>query len=205
MRLKIVTYENLLKGTNKYSAEEIRQIYSNMLDSVLSFIEAFSNQVNEYFGVEDFKSKVYFDDHRAIQAVLEALDDLKRLKDFHPVTNPNKIKYISYLSYWWIQRKPISIDDISIELPEELAVRLYNFNEYFLVTYVLNELFNNKSLSCCCNDKKIRKYDQQWVQIQEYLFYFFCYRAISPKSIEAFLIGSILHPIWDTNEGVTVV
>lgn len=204
MRLKIVTYEDLLKGSNKYSTEEIKQIYSNMLDSVILFIDAFSEQVKEHFGIENFKSKVYFDDHKAIQAVLEALDDLKRLKDFHPVKNPNKIKYASYLSYWWLQRKPISIDEIATELPEDLAVRLYNFNEFFLVTYVLNELFNKDSLTCNCGDK-LKQYDKQWAQIQEYLFYFFCYRAITPKSIEAFLIGSILHPIWDTNEGVTVI
>lgn len=204
MKLEFVTYENLLKGENKYSLEMIREIFSKFIDALTLFVNDFSDELEKQYNINDFKSRVFLDEERAKQSVLEALDDLKRLKDFHPVKNPNRIKYASYISYWWLQRKPLYIKTDSLNLSDDLVQRLINFNEFFLVTYVLNELFDKNMIECMCsnNKDKILYYDQEWAQVQNYLFYFFCYRTNSPKTIEAFLRGSILHPFWARNKDV---
>lgn len=72
----------------------------------------------------------------------------------------------------------------------------------FFATYVLNELFDRDNLECKCNADKIHAFDLEWMQVQSYLLYFFTYRANSPKTIEAFLRGSILHPVWLRNKDV---
>lgn len=202
MRLEFVTYENLLSGEHCYTMDMIKETFSELIDALTSFSLNFSSSLITNYGINDFKDRILLDEERALQAVLEALDDLKRLKDFHPVKNPNRIKYASYLAYWWLQRKPLYVNVESLNLADDLIQRLINFNEFFLVTYVLNELFNCDELECTCGQQKINDYDNEWVQVQNYLFYFFCYRTNSPKTIEAFLRGSILHPLWKRNKDV---
>lgn len=201
MKLEFVTYENLLSGDHCYTMDMIKEIFSEFIDALTSFANDFSDSLLQDFGVKDFKNRILLDEERALQAILEALDDLKRLKDFHPVKNPNRIKYASYLAYWWLQRKPLYVNVDKINLDDDLIQRLINFNEFFLVTYVLNELFNCDELECSCM-QQIKNYDDEWVQVQNYLFYFFCYRTNSPKTVEAFLRGSILHPLWKRNKDV---
>lgn len=202
MKLEHVSYDTLLNGENKYSIDQIISVYSDLLDSLSIFLKNFAKQIEEVYPKLNFVEHVYLDENRAIQAVLEALDDLKRLKDFHPVDNPNKIKYAAYLSYWFIQRKPLLIHNV-VDISDDIKIRLDNINEYFLATYVLSQVFDRESNPHCCSNE-IDKYRQEWDKISNYLFYFLCYRAISPKSIEAFLIGSVLHPIWNINDGVNL-
>lgn len=202
MRLEFVTYENLLDGENSYSMDIIKNIFSEFIEALTLFSNDFSDQLGREYGIFDFKNRISLDVDRAIQAVLEALDDLKRLKDFHPVKNPNRIKYASYLAYWWLQRKPVCIDVSNLNLADDLIQYLVNYNEFFLVSYVLNELFDRDNLECKCNIDKISAFDFEWMQVQSYLLYFFTYRANSPKTIEAFLRGSILHPVWLRNKDV---
>ena len=202
MKLEFVTYENLLTGENCYSMDMIEKIFAKFIDALTSFTDDFSSTIELEYNIKEFKKRIFLGSDRAIQAVLEALDDLKRLKDFHPVNNPNKLKYASYLSYWWLQRKPLYVDISKLDLSDSLLQRLVYFNEFFLVTYVLNELFNRDNIICPCDEELVRKYDSEWVQVQNYLLYFFSYRANSPKSIEAFLHGAILHPLWSRNKDV---
>lgn len=78
----------------------LKMFFSEFIEALTSFSNDFSDQLKKQYYISDFKSRISLDVDRVIQAVLEALDDLKRLKDFHPVKNPNRIKYASYLSYW---------------------------------------------------------------------------------------------------------
>lgn len=49
-----------------------------------------------------------------MQAVIDAVEDLKRIHDFHPIEDANAIKEAAYFSFWLIKRKPMSfVGDIS--------------------------------------------------------------------------------------------
>lgn len=49
-----------------------------------------------------------YDILRANQALIDTLEDLKRLKEFHPIHYPNRLKCAAYLAYWWLQRQPLT-------------------------------------------------------------------------------------------------
>ena len=43
------------------------------------------------------------------QALIDAFDDLIRLTNYHPTKEPNPIKEMSYIAYWLVRHKPISL------------------------------------------------------------------------------------------------
>jgi len=62
-----------------------------------------------------------------IRAVVDYFTDIVRIKEFHPITNTNKEKIISYMTYWLLKRKPLQAvkDFEGCEFINELFVNNY--------------------------------------------------------------------------------
>ena len=64
---------------------------------------------SKIFRTDMEKNGVAFDadisESRIDQVIVDAVQDLKRLKDFHPLDMPNTIKEACYLAYWCIKQK----------------------------------------------------------------------------------------------------
>lgn len=179
-----------------------------MLEALAAQILAYSNSRRDYYkNAYGIDLIIHFDELRAVQAVVDALEDLLRIKQFHTVIYPNKLKYAAYLSYWWLQRQPLmfSINEkdkekfFKVATKEDVA-RIVNVNAHWLVAFVMSMIFSEKQTVCAQN----KAFVEAWVQECNYIYYYFCYRAISPKSIEAFLSTAIMHPIWEVREGIKI-
>lgn len=184
-----------------------RTIVDEIIDNVVEQVILYCHQRAEYYSSKyQIQLDINYDVLRANQAIIDALEDLKRLKEFHPVQYPNRLKCAAYLAYWWLQRQPLTFsvpDDRQEEffnkVSKEDIARVVHANAFWLVAYVLGELFTSTKTPCYQNHPEFEK---QWDIEIDYLFYFFCYRVTSAKSIEAFLSTALLHPTWVVKEGV---
>lgn len=115
-----------------------------------------------------------------VMAVMDYFTDLVRIKEFHPVSKANVYKRIGYLTYWFLRRKPIQIihDDSEV---------LYDVNERFAVSYIINELLTamketNPAIDWneCWKkvpDKRKQNFFQNWL-------YYLTYRNFDAQSLE---------------------
>lgn len=143
-----------------------------------------------------------------MQAVIDAVEDLKRIHDFHPIEDANAIKEAAYFSFWLIKRKPMcftgNLSEISGSSKEEIDKRKVNIlfiNEFCAAIYIMPKIFRLK--------KEVKELDKaypnmdklsnDWKKYFDNLIYFLSYRAESPKSIEAALTSLIMTPKWETN------
>jgi hypothetical protein len=135
----------------------------------------FLQKLEQELGVENF---AVVDDNILCHLVLDYFADIQRLKDFHGISNANKIKIVAYTSYWLCRRKPIQFT-----VPVEGADVF--INEAFVVSYIADELyaFTKWGLS-----EKIKKN----------LFYHLKYRHLDPQAFElliaAYLEGALNAP-----------
>ena len=136
------------------------------------------------------------------QVVLYTFSDLKRIKAFHDVGEPNIIKRASYISYWWNMRKPFPIitsKNINLGSDESSKMdsqRLLYYNEFFLTAFVHSCIFNKGTILC---DNSDTVSDEQ-VIANDFLFYQFCFRIHSAQHIEAYLTAYQYHPRWQPND-----
>lgn len=196
-------YDDLLSDNKGFGKKIIYEIIDNITEQVAEYCK---NQGQYYKSTYGIDIEMHYDDLRASQAIIDTLEDLKRLKEFHPVQYPNRIKCAAYLAYWWLHRLPLSFTipqenraEFYNNAKKEDLVRIIHTNAFWLVAYVFSELFSAKELPCNTTNPEHQK---QWDVELDYIFYYFCYRAEAPKSIEAFLSTTILHPIWEVKEGV---
>jgi len=184
---------DLINGKRGFTKSYINEIRCDLL----AYVGGFSKKLFEGIGLElDLKlNESLFD-----QAIIDAIEDMKRLINFHPTKTPNAIKEAAYIAYWWLQRKPLTLSDSIIvsklNISAENKLRLIFMNEYFLLAYIEMKVFDfSKDAKPVCNNPKIIKFETQWKQARRYILYFLVYRTKSPKSIEALLVTSTLHPI----------
>lgn len=141
------------------------------------------------------------------QTLVDAIEDLKRIHDFHPINNSNAIKEAAYIGFWWQRRKPViikgEISSISIEGLNEnqtnkIKSKLLFINELCIAHYARPKIFNLLSgpYEQCSSKKNI----DEWSKARDHLIYFLAYRAENPKSLEEMLMRSTLHPIWPTKQ-----
>jgi len=142
----------------------------------------------------------------------------------HPIEQPNAFKIASYLSYWFLRHKPISViypkttdlDKIQVASgvktdAKYLSWQLKHMNESVAVNIATSYIFDFEKELCditqCCNIKKknicndipafnFDNYNQQRQIMLQKLTYYFAYRAIAPKIIEHILEGYAFHPAW---------
>ena len=202
MHMLFKDYKDLLDESKGFGEKIIDEIVDNISAQITAFSK---NQINYFKSKYDINIFVEIDEFRSNQAIIDALEDLMRLKDFHAVEYPNRLKCAAYLAYWWLQRQPILIKFEDATRKEEYLnkikkvdlAHIIHANAYWLVAYVLGEIFLEKKLPCFSEQFK-----KDWKKETDFLFYYFCYRTFSPKDIEAFLSTAVLHPIWEIKDGV---
>lgn len=203
MHIQFENYHGILSDTEGFGTKIVEEIIDSISAQVVLYCKERIKHYKEQYNVDII---VNYDILRSNQAIIDTLEDLKRLKDFHPVQYPNRLKCAAYLAYWWLQRQPLTFslpedqeDDFFKNASKSDIARLIHTSAFWLIAYVFSELFTAKELPCALDDPK---YQSQWDNEFDYIFYYFCYRANSPKSIEAFLSTTLLHPIWEVKKGV---
>jgi hypothetical protein len=175
----------------------------------------------------DSSSSISFFLDRALveEAVADAIIGMKKVVDSrsHTIESPNAFKIASYLAYWWLRHKPVSIhypvtcelDDVRIidngyknpaDEQKKTVWRLKHINELVAVQIVVSYIFRFDKVLCGEKEcKKVKKTDENFCfsdfdemksEILQKLTYYFAYRAIAPKIIEHILEGYTLHPAW---------
>lgn len=132
------------------------------------------------------------------QVIVDAVEDLKRIIDFHPTKKPNIIKEAAYICYWWLKRKPIMVSNniASLDISDDNKINLLFANEVMMRTYIECRVFDYTNQICHVDTDSFQR---NWRIGQGYILYVLTYRVESPKTIEAFLATSTLHPIWKAN------
>ena len=137
------------------------------------------------------------------QALIDAFDDLLRLKNYHPTDTPNPIKEMSYIIYWFVKRKPVMLMSEKIvdnkSLSDLTKNELLFINESFSVRLLMQATFPKKEKTGFCQHHIEDYADKQCKCFSQFLLYYLVYRVSSPKEIEAILIGCTMHPIWNVN------
>lgn len=202
MHLQYESYGDILNDKG-FGRKIVEEIIDNITEQVTAYCQRQREHYQKKYQVELI---INYDVLRANQAIIDALEDLMRLKEFHPVQYPNRLKCASYLAYWWLQRQPLTFsvredqqEDFLTKAEKEDIAALIHTNAYWLVAYVFGELFSSDELPCAAGNSL---FEEQWDVAFGYIFYYFCYRANSAKSIEAFLATTLLHPTWKVKEGV---
>ena len=203
MHLQYESYTDILSEEKGFGRKIVEEIIDNITAQITEYCQ---QQIGYYREKYNLELSISYDELRANQAIIDTLEDLMRLKEFHPVQYPNRLKCAAYLAYWWLQRQPLTFsvsEDqqayfLTNATKEDIA-RLIHTNAFWLVAYVFGELFSTTELPCAAANPSFEK---QWNVAYDYIFYYFCYRATSPKGIEAFLAMTLLHPTWVVKEGV---
>lgn len=173
-------FESYNELFTKFDPKVIQERYEGLLRRYQNFIEEF--KLNE---------KVYIDEISLQHAVLDYYSDIGRLKDYHKIELTNKVKVISYESYWLWRRKPIqlykqnydSITDTEFVFSNEMFV--YTNLLAFLTEDLTDDQYNNKK-----NTIDIDSFFQT-------LYYFLKFRHCNAQVFElvilAFFAGKQFH------------
>lgn len=136
------------------------------------------------------------------QSLIDAFDDLLRLKNYHPTDEPNPIKEMAYIVYWLLKHKPIHLISEDIVLNEQLSdiarTRFLFINEEFGVKLLLNSAFEGRQPKEQCSHMH-EEASKQLKYFKHFLLYYLIYRLDSPKSLEATMLGCTIHPVWKVN------
>lgn len=136
------------------------------------------------------------------QALIDAFDDLMRLKDYHLTTDPNRLKEMSYIVFWILRHKPITLETEEIVLNTKIndigRARLLFINESFCIKLLIGATFPSarekaNCQACSAEGKRQLQY------FKKFLLYYLVYRVDSPKSIEAILLGTTIFPVWEVD------
>lgn len=119
----------------------------------------------------EFENYIEIDERLLMHAILDCYADITRLKNFHPLTNENKIKTLAYQCSWMLKRKPIK----PIGSCREDCVYI---NEKFVLVLMLSFL----------SDKKKIAVDARFDKFCESLLYYLKYRSCSPQILEMFIL-----------------
>lgn len=195
----VVQYLSISDVINDKFTEEVVKSY--MSEIVLAI-----EKTKEVLIKDNKALHLAWNNDQVIQVVVDAVEDLKRIQDFHPIKNANAIKEAAYFGYWLIKRKPIyfrdGLENVKGTSQENIDKRKVNFlfaNEYCAMVFMLPKIFTLskelKDLDRAGID--IDNLTDNWKKYLENLLYFLSYRAESPKAIEAALTGLIMQPKWD--------
>lgn len=179
--------------------EEFTKTYKKIYEAAKEFASFLDSKVQSKAGIS---IKIEISEQLLKQSLVDAFDDLSRLMDYHPTNNPNPIKKMAYIGYWFVCRKPIRLvsEDIVInkKLSDIFRARLLFINEEFVIKLLMNAAFPGK------REKDICKYmheeaNKQLKYYKKYLLYYLVYRMDSPKEIEAMMLGCTMHPVWEVD------
>lgn len=142
-----------------------------------------------------------------LQTLIDAYDDLMRLTEYHPTENPNSLKEMAYIAYWFIRRKPLIVpgeyEDIintkNENFTEMARMHILFINEYFATMLLYNSIFRGKKLRKDIKKEEIASAEEQLDIFSGFLFYSLVYRVDSPKYLEAMSLACTIYPAWEVD------
>lgn len=184
--------------------KELQEEFDKNLKYLVRVAKSWEREINRYCKenmVEEVKVNLNLQVMR--QALIDAFDDLNRLKEYHDTKYPNPIKIMAYYVYWIVKRKPITIINEDILLDARLSgtkkSKLLFCNEHYCIQLILDAIFPRLSKNCA--NKKIHTYaEAQLIKFKRYMLYYLTYRLESPKSLEAIMLSATMHPIWQVEK-----
>ncbi|MCH5152253.1 MAG: hypothetical protein J1F65_06345 [Clostridiales bacterium] len=149
--------------------------------------EALLNDINNYIKASKLdKTQVVLNKYSLSCMLVDFFMDIGRLKEFHHIDRINSIKIVSYISYWFLRRKPIQV------LSDEDSL-LY-INEKFITLYILDFLMNDERGNILDREEK------GLVAFREQLCYYLKYRHFDAQSIEMILMSFFAGQIYENLE-----
>lgn len=182
--------------------EKFEKKYEFLEDFANDFALKMQKMVKEKTGEE---IEISLSGNRLKQAVVDALDDLVRLKMYHGTSAPNRLKEMSYYAYWFLKHKPMFIDEediiYNIKLNKIARTRLLFINEYFVSDLIMASIFPGSNPREDCKSF-MEQGTKQIKYFKRYLLYYLAYRVDSPKSLEAIMLGTTIFPVQDIDETI---
>lgn len=191
--------ERLGKSDRKVSFQQKFEItYKKILSSIDRQVKAINEQLSSKKASK--KINVQVSEMLLKQSLIDAFDDLARLTQYHITDDPNPIKEMAYISYWFIKRKPIVIMNeeaiFSNEINDMFKMRLEFLNEEFCIRLLIGAIFPNYTIK-----KEFESYkdiaNNQIRVFKRSLLYYLVYRLDSPKSLESILLSMTILPTWE--------
>ena len=180
-------------------SEKFKSTYGFIYKGACDYARHMSDSVKQKCG-EDIK--IEFSEILFKQSLIDAFDDLLRLKNYHPTEEPNPIKEMSYIVYWLMRHKPIRLVTENIindtRLSKIARTRLLFINEQFGVKLLINAAFEGSVEQSSC-EHMLSIGRTQIKYFKHFLLYYLTYRMDSPKSLEAMMLGCTIHPVWEVN------
>ena len=167
------TYEYLVAGNNPpYTEKEIWDWY-----------RLWSKAINNILKRTGLENKAVINERRLIHMVLDYFADIERLKEFHPVEKPTRIKKYAYSFFWLLRTAPV-------QLLEEVDDNVLFINEMVVVDLFLTQFFEITKAKTLDSNVVLRYLVE--------LLYYFKYRRYDQQSIEnqilSFVVGAGVNP-----------
>ena len=145
------------------------------------------------------------------QAVINALSDIKRIKEYHSVGNVELIKFAAYIGYWLARAKPFALKLENYAAPIQkngvMQCGVFNFcislNEAFVADFIFAAVFckDVEADVLSANNTCLHMRREHGVKflpsetILSSLHYYLCYRLRGAQELELFLKGLLACPI----------
>lgn len=163
---------------------EMLSKYSISEERYRSRYAALYNDIVEYIKTSKFdETQVVLNKYSLSCMLVDYFIDIGRLKEFHNIDHVNSIKIVSYISYWFLRRKPIQVlayDD-----------NLLYVNEKFIALYILDFLMNNE------RGNILDRTEKGLVAFRNQLCYHLKYRNYNAQTIEMMLMSFFSGQIYE--------
>ena len=114
-----IVFKNMDEWFEKDSdlKNKFKDTYCTILEAAHDYAKCLNSTAVQKTGLS---IEIYISEQLLKQTLIDAFDDLLRLKNYHPTTDPNPIKEMSYIVYWLLRHKPITLMTEEIVLNEKL-------------------------------------------------------------------------------------
>lgn len=168
-----------------YGKDEIEKIWNLLFQEMDAFLEQ-----NSYSSVASI------DKHILANAILDYLEDIKRLKSFHRINEINSQKNIAYTAYWLLRRKPIQIYDAQSKVDKpEMLKELTTVNERFVLRYILDYLSARKRESHI-----LERSNKGLENFSNMMLYYLVYRLRDAQSLEMILMAFLAGQVYERTD-----
>lgn len=164
-----------------FGEKVIKDRYSYLALKAQAFIEA-----------AGYEKTAHCNERILMHVIVDYLEDIQRLKDFHGIEFVKTDKITAYTITWWLRRKPI---EFKSDMANEKDIFI---NERFSLSLMVNECFSGMELPMLSSENMdiFQKY-------LDYLLYYFKYRYCDAKVIEllieSFKMGLF---VWKNREQI---
>lgn len=167
----------------KLPTGELFKKYSISEERYKSRYKALLDDITNYINVSNFnETQVKLNKYSLNSMLVDYFLDVGRLKEFHHIDHINSIKIVSYISYWFLKRKPIQVlsDDDNL---------LY-INEKFITLYILDFLMSETGGNI------LDRQEKGITAFREQLYYFLKFRHVDAQSLEMILTSFFAGQIY---------